>query len=611
MPILADAQSTQRTDSRVLYRRLLGYVAPYKWYLIAAMIALSLAGAIEGMMAAYLQWLVSVLFDQSAPVAPAVASDSLVGKATNYLSSFHVDRETARWLGPVGLVVIFAASAIVGFIGNYGAQWVGNRVILDLREALFKKLLSAPVQYYDTNTTGSIISRVFNDVALVQQAATSVLTTLVKDSIQALVAIITLLLISWKLTLFILVVAPPLAVLIRVFSKRLREISRLQQTANAHVMEVLDEAVANHRVVKVFGGADIEASRFHRAANAMRKLTMKFCAAAAASSPITQLMITIAMAMILYYATASGEITQASELVGFIAAVGFLQKPLKNLSGMNEQLQRGLAGCESVFATLDSASEPDEGRQTITRCNGNIRLEQVSLTYPGAERAALNGIDLEIRSGDTVALVGSSGSGKTTLVHLLPRFYQPTHGRVLIDGVAVNDVTLTSLRQQIALVSQDIKLFNDTVANNIAYGSPNATREAIEAAAQAAYASDFIRAMPGGFNASVGENGGRMSGGQRQRIAIARAFLKDAPILLLDEATSALDTESERQVQAALETLMKGRTTIVVAHRLSTIERADRIIVMSEGRIVEQGTHASLIATKGAYAALHAVQFGT
>jgi ATP-binding cassette, subfamily B, bacterial MsbA len=590
MAILADAQRSadSQVSSFALYKRLLTYVRPYLGTLVIATLALIAAGAIEGSFAKLLEWLIKTMFEKR---ESALANASL-------------------WFGPVVLVLVFMVSAIVGFAGNYGVQWVGNRVILDLREQLFRKLLAAPVQYYDSTSTGAIISRVFNDVQLVQQAATNALSSIFRDTTQAIVALVYMFSTSWKLSLIILLAGPGIAVVIRTFSKRLRSISRQQQLANTRLIEVLDEAVGNHRVVKVFGGTAVEANRFHQAANHMRKLTMKFCAAAAASSPFTQLLITIAMAAMLYYAASSGEIKETSTLLGFVAAIALLQKPLKNLSAVNEQLQRGLAGCESVFSVLDSQSEP-EGGETITDCKGQIHFDNVSLRYPGAERAALDGVSLDIRAGETIALVGGSGSGKTTLVHLLPRFYVPNDGQIALDGKPLESLSLQSLREQIALVSQDIKLFNDTVANNIAYGQPNATPEAIRRAAHAAFATDFIEAMPGGFDAPVGENGSRLSGGQRQRVAIARAFLKNAPILLLDEATSALDTESERQVQAALETLMKGRTTIVVAHRLSTIERADRIIVMREGRIVEQGAHADLLKTKGAYAALHAAQFGT
>ncbi len=560
------------------------YTEVYKWPLLGSMLALLVAGAIEGAFPIYMEYLIRWLFETKEP--------------------------SMRLIGPIGVVVFFAASAIAGFIGNYGTQYVGHRVILDLREQMFKKLLKAPVQYYDSNTTGVIISRVFNDVSLVQSAATTVLTTLVRDSITAAVVIGSLISKSWKLSLFILVIAPLIALAIRGFSNRLRKISRLQQAANARVIEVLDEAAGNHRVVKVFGGIEAEGNRFRAAANHLRGLTMKFCAAASASSPFTQLIVACAVAVIMYYAVSSGEMTSTSELIGFVAAIGVLQRPLKNLSSVNEQLQRGLAGCESVFAMLDSASEPDTGTIEIKQSKGALIMKDVSLTYPGMERPAIDRLNLDIRCGETIALVGSSGSGKTSLVHLLPRFYLPTSGQIFLDDVPLNDITLHSLRDQISLVSQDIKLFNDTIANNIAYGSnASATRDEIIAAAKAAYANEFIEATPNGYDSQIGENGGRLSGGQRQRISIARAFLKNAPILLLDEATSALDSESERQVQAALETLMKGRTTIVVAHRLSTIERADRIIVMNEGRIIEQGSHQELLKRPGAYAALHAAQF--
>jgi subfamily B ATP-binding cassette protein MsbA len=388
--------------------------------------------------------------------------------------------------------------------------------------------------------------------------------------------------------------------------------SREAQRAVGGIAEVLDESIANQRVVRVFGGQDYEMRRFDEAGRRLRGYNMKHAAAAAGTVPVTQLLVACAIAVIVYLAAgqAFAGSTDVGHFIEFIGAMGLLLQPLKRLTGVNEHLQRGLAACESVFDLIDAPPEDDRGTVEIDRARGAIKLERVSLSYASGTRPALEDVSLDIRPGETVALVGASGSGKSSLIHLLPRFYHPQSGRVTLDGHDLQALTLSSLRRQISLVSQSVVLFNDTVAANIAYGrAASVGEEAIRRAAQAAHALEFIDAMPQGLHTPIGENGAKLSGGQRQRIAIARAILKDAPLLLLDEATSALDTESERAVQAALEALMRGRTTIVIAHRLSTVESADRIVVMSHGRIVEAGTHAELLAAGGVYAGLHRLQF--
>jgi subfamily B ATP-binding cassette protein MsbA len=388
--------------------------------------------------------------------------------------------------------------------------------------------------------------------------------------------------------------------------------SRESQRAVGGIAEVLDEAIANQRVVRIFGGQGYESERFERAGQKIRRFAMKHAAAAAGTVPATQLIVACAIAAIIYFAAgeAFAGSTDVGHFIEFIAATGMLLQPLKRLTGINEQLQKGLAACESVFSLADESAEEDLGRVDLERAQGAIRFQDISLTYRGASRPALDRVSLDIRPGETVALVGPSGSGKSSLIHLLPRFYHPDAGRITLDGHDLESLTLESLRRQISLVSQSVVLFNDSVAANIAYGRSDRTTEAdIVRAAEAAHAMEFIRTLPQGLQTEIGENGAKLSGGQRQRIAIARAILKDAPILLLDEATSALDTESERAVQAALEALMAGRTTIVIAHRLSTIEKADRIVVLSQGRIVESGSHRDLVSAGGMYAGLHRLQF--
>jgi subfamily B ATP-binding cassette protein MsbA len=445
-------------------------------------------------------------------------------------------------------------------------------------------------------------------------ASTGALTAVVRDS-AAIIGYLTVMFHhNWKLTLATFAVVPPIAWVVNVFSRRLRQISRESQKANATILEALDESISAQRVVKIFGGQPTEETRFSKAANRVRQFNMKHSAAAAANAPITQLIVAVGIAFLLYFAAlqSTGGKTTVGGFVSFIVATVALLEPLKRLTSVNEHIQRGLAACESVFGLIDEQPEPDAGTVLLRHAHGDIRFESVSVQYRPDGSPALDNLSLDIQAGETIALVGATGSGKSTLIHLIPRFYSPTSGRVLIDGHDVKDIALPSLRSNISLVSQDIRLFNDTVAANIAYGPlAQASQEAIMAAARAAHAWEFIEKLPQQLATPIGENGAQLSGGQRQRIAIARGLLKNAPILLLDEATNALDAESERLVQDALEQLMRGRTTLIVAHRLSTIEKADRIVVLDHGRIVEIGPHAELLKRNGPYANLHRLQFST
>ena len=511
------------------------------------------------------------------------------------------------------VVAVFLVSGMASFVSGYSSQWVSSKVILDLRRAMFAKVLRLPPAFFDEVSTAQLVAKFTNDVNNLASASTGVLTVLVRDTV-TIVALLSILLWSnWRLTLIAFVVIPPIALVVRAFSRRLRQMSRENQRAVGGIAEVLDESIANQRVVRVFGGQEYEHGRFRQASERIRRFHMKHATAAAGTVPVTQLIVACAIAAIIYFAAgqAFAGSTNVGGFIEFIAATGMLLQPLKRLTGINEQLQKGLAACESVFGLIDEAPEEDRGTVELARARGAIRFEDVSMTYRGASRPALAGVSLDIAPGETVALVGPSGSGKSTLIHLLPRFYHPESGRISLDGHDLETLTLESLRRQVALVSQSVVLFNDTVAANIAYGRPQVARAEIERAAEAAHATEFIRGLPQGFDTPIGENGAKLSGGQRQRIAIARALLKDAPVLLLDEATSALDTESERAVQAALEELMRGRTTIVIAHRLSTIEKADRIVVLSQGRVAESGSHRDLLERGGLYAGLHRLQFAT
>jgi subfamily B ATP-binding cassette protein MsbA len=492
--------------------------------------------------------------------------------------------------------------------------YTGHRVVFDLRRALIDKLLRLPTSYYDVTPSGVVQSRLTFDAHQLASAASGTITTAIRSSLTIAVSLGWLIYINWRLTLMTFFVLPIVGFVTRYFSRRLRRIARDVQTRSGSMTHVLEEMIGGHRIVRIFGGQDYERARAVRAANSLRTSMTKQSSASAASSPITQTLAALAVGIIVFVALGQSESGRLDlgTFASYVVMLFALLDRLKSLSGINASIQRGLAAAESLFSLLDRDEEPDSGTVVLERARGEIRFDHLFMRYAGNERDALSDLSLTVRPGEAVALVGSSGSGKTSLVNVIPRFYEPSAGRLFVDGHDVTTLTLASLRAQIALVSQDVLLFDDTIAANIAYGAlAGAPREEIERAAAAANALEFIRALPQGFDTQVGENGVRLSGGQRQRIAIARAILKDAPILILDEATSALDSESERQVQAALDTLMQGRTTIVIAHRLSTIEHADRIVVLEHGRIVEQGSHADLLARNGVYARLHNMQFAT
>ena len=572
--------------STQLYFRLLRYVKPY-W----GVFALSIVGM-----------LITAATEVALPVAVKPFLDGTFVNKDPFLIT---------WV-PVFMVLLYVVRGAGAYLGTYASAWVGNKVVMDLRDMMFRRMLALPLGYFHDNTTGNLISRFTFDAAQVTGAATNVVTVLIKDSVTLVGLLAYLLYIDWKLTLLSLIMAPPIALIVRYFNVRLRNMSRKTQDAMGDITQVLQETVECNKVVKIFGGQEYEARRFAATSNRLRSFSMKQTAAAAGNVPIVQLLAAIAVAVVVYYATkqAQSDATTVGGFVSFLAAMLMLTSPLKRLTGVAEHLQRGLAAAESVFALLDEKPEKDEGTTSLKRAHGDISFNNVGFRYPRADVPALKNVTLSIRSGETIALVGSSGGGKTTFANLVPRFYHPDAGTITIDGHDIEALSLASLRRNIALVSQEVALFNDTVAANIAYGqAAGASPEAIESAAAGAHALEFIRAMPQGFDTLIGENGVRLSGGQRQRLAIARTILKDAPILILDEATSALDSESEKHVQAALEELMQGRTTIVIAHRLSTIENADRIVVLDKGEIAEIGTHRELLDKGGIYANLYGIQY--
>ena len=572
--------------SSQLYLRLLGYTKPY-WRIFAlSILSMAVAAGTEAVLPVLLKTILDGTF-------------------------VHKDELTIRLI-PLYILAVFLVRGVSTFAATYTITWVGNKAVMDLREAMFSKLLTLSARFYDDHATGNLISKLTFDVTQVTAAATTVVTIGTRDSIMIAGLLGWLFYLNWKLTLLSLIMAPVIVFIMRTVSRRLRVASRNSQRAMGDITQVIEESVSAHKVVKLFGGQEYERHRFNSQANWVRRHAMKQATAAAANIPIVQMVAAIALAVIVYLATeqSRSDETTVGGFLSFITAMLMLTPPLKRLAGVSEHMQRGLAASESVFELLDTSGETDTGSKVITRTSGRLQFENVSFAYQDKEKLALKNINLEIPAGETVALVGASGSGKSTLANLVPRFYSPNRGRITLDGSDLVELTLDSLRSNIALVSQEVVLFNDTVAANIAYGQMRDVPEAeIIAAAQAAHAMEFIREMPQGLQTLVGERGVRMSGGQRQRIAIARAILKNAPILILDEATSALDSESERHVQAALETLMRGRTTLVIAHRLSTIEKADRIVVLQKGEIVEVGTHQELLARGHVYAQLHRIQF--
>ncbi|MDO4640878.1 MAG: lipid A export permease/ATP-binding protein MsbA [Neisseria sp.] len=519
--------------------------------------------------------------------------------------------EKMAWL-PLAIVGLFILRGVFNFINEYTTSYLSSHLVQQIRQQMFAKLMRLPTGYFGENSSGRVMSRILNDASQISDAGFNVITVVAKDGISLVGLLCLLLYLDWRLTLITFIALPIVALCVRLVSKRLRRLSNQNQQQMGVMTQVLSESVSGTRVIKVYGGQKHESARFDHATNLVRRNNVKQTSASSINSAVTQLMIATALALILYFAArqARTEGFSAGDFMSFLSAMMMMFDPIKRITSVMQSLQRGLAAADSVFTFLDEPEETDGGTQILPAAAGDIEFDHILHRYHGAERNSLNGLSLKVPQGKVTALVGASGCGKTTLANLLPRFFNPTEGCVKIDGTDIRDYTLESLRSQIAIVTQDVVLFNDTVANNIAYGELGKASEAdIVNAAKAANAWEFIQNMPQGLHTEIGENGLKLSGGQRQRLAIARALLKNAPILILDEATSALDNESERLVQAALEKLMQNRTTIVIAHRLSTIENADTIVVMHEGRIVEQGTHTELLALGGRYADLHNLQF--
>ncbi len=573
----------QSQGSLKIYKRLLRYVKPHRWFFLISILGFLLYSGTQPLFASLLKHIIDTL-------------QSSTREGMDYLPLLFT-----------GLIFIRGVGA---FLGNYFLAKVSSNVVHSLRYEIFEKYTRLPTSYYDANNSGYMISRITHNVGQVTTATTDAIRTVVREGLTVVGLLVYLFYSNWQLSLVFVGIAPIIVILVNYVSRRLRVISKKIQLSVGDMTHITSELVGGHRVVRSYGGKDYECKRFFDSSWDNRSQSLKLATTMAVHSPIMQMIIAIALSVMMYFALFFMKQSSAGDFVAYLTAAFLLPKPVRQLGEVNGDIQKGIVAAESLFEILDEAEETDEGAFSVDRCKGNLEFKNVSFAYPGVNELAIDNISFTVPHGKTIALVGASGGGKSTLVSLVSRFYEFNQGNILLDGVDVRQYKRENLHKHIALVNQQVTLFNDTVANNIAYGElGNRTRQKIELAAKDAYALDFIEALEQGFDTQIGEHGVKLSGGQRQRLALARALLKDAPILILDEATSALDTESERYIQEALKKVMKNRTTLVVAHRLSTIENADQIIVIDHGKILEMGRHDELMTKNGAYAKLYKVNF--
>ncbi|NQZ86252.1 MAG: lipid A export permease/ATP-binding protein MsbA [Colwellia sp.] len=567
------------------FKRLIGYAKPYKSGFIVAILGMLGYAGID-----------TLFFSQLQPLI----DDGLTDANPNFM----------KW-APLFVIVCFIIRGICHFFGNYCLAWVGNNVVTDLRQNLFEHIMALPVTFHDKESTGTLISKLTFDTEQVLNATSKALLTLVQQGAMVIGFLAVMFYNSWQLSAIFLLITPIIAVIVTVVSKRFRQVSKKIQNAMGEVTSAAEQTFNAHKVVLTFSGQQREFERFAKINKHNRQQRMKMVATKSFSVPLIQIIASFALAFVLYVANLESMRANLTPgvFITVITCMTMLLRPLKLLTTVNSDFQNGMAACVSIFAVLDQEKEKDTGQETLDRAKGTLAFEQVDFSYKNDETLALTQLSFTANAGETVALVGRSGSGKSTASAMLLRFYDATAGKVLIDGKDITSYKLKDLRTQFAYVSQQVVLFNDSIANNIAYGKPSASRDEIIAAAKSAHVIEFAENMPEGLDTNIGDNGALLSGGQRQRVAIARALLCDAPFLILDEATSALDTESERHIQDALQVLQRNRTCIVIAHRLSTIENADKIIVMEHGEILEQGDHQSLLSKDGAYAKLHNFQF--
>lgn len=572
----------QRKSGLNIYKRLLKYVLPYKKLFFISFLGYLVSSATQPLFAEMIKHIIDTLQTE--------------------------DRSGALHL-PILFCSLIVLRSIGVFIGSYFVSRVSANVIHDLRCEIFKHYTLLPTAYFDSNNSGYLISRITNNVQQVTSASTDAVKTIIREGMTAIGLLGYLFYINWQLSLVFLGIAPIIAVVVTIVSKRLRKLSKRLQESVGDLTQIASEVVGGHRIVKSYGGESYEYKRFVKQSRYHRNQSMKISVTTALQNPIMQIIVALALSALMYFALLMMEKSSAGEFVAFLTAAFMLPRAFKFISNANAKIQKGIAAAESLFEVLDEEIEKNKGEKEFNQCNGKIEFRGVSFKYKGADRQALNKISFKVVAGQTIALVGSSGSGKTTLVNLLMRFYDSNYGQILIDGQKINEIKIKNLREQIALVNQNITLFDDTVFNNIAYGEDAPDQARVLSAAENAFAMEFISKLEHGMDTQIGEHGVKLSGGQRQRLSLARAIYKNAPILILDEATSALDTRSEKYIQLALETVQKGRTSIIIAHRLSTIEKADVIFVMENGEIVEQGSHKDLIVQEGVYAQLHGMQF--
>jgi len=561
-----------------IYLRLLEYVWPYWKPFSVSLLGFLIFALTQPALAALMEYLV----------------DSLQAE----------NRSEIYWV-PLATICIVFFRGIGSYLGSYYIAKVANNIVYTLRREIFNKYTTLPNSYFEDQNSGHLLSRVTYNVSQVTSAATDAIKVIVREGLTVIGLLAYLLYMNWALSLIFLAIAPIIGLLVRYAGKRFKAISKRIQTSMGDITHVSSELINNYRVVRSFGGEEYEKERFKEASFSNFKQAMKMVQTSAINTPVLQLIVSSALALMIYLALLFMTNASPGEFIAYITAAGLMPKPIRQLSEVNANIQKGIAGAESIFEIFDTQPEEDSGTYTTDSVTGHIEIKHLKFTYPSTDKVILNNINIDIKSGMMIALVGKSGSGKTTFANLIPRFYPHQQGEILLDGVEINNYTLKNLRQHISLVTQNITLFNDTIANNIAYGALRGIPlEEIKKAASDANASEFIEQLPNGWDTLVGENGLKLSGGQRQRIAIARALLKDAPILILDEATSALDTESEQLIQNALEKAVKNRTTIVIAHRLSTIQNADEILIMDNGEIIESGSHSTLLESNGAYTKL-------
>ena len=572
-------------NSWVIFRRLAEYVKEFK---------LGLGGAVIGMMG---YAAVDATFVYS--IKPLM-DEGLTGSDPSVLTFM-----------PFFVIIIVALRGVAAFLSSYCMSWVGNNVVMKLQRQLFNHLMALPISFFDRTNTGDLLSKITYDANQVSNAASNALVRIFREGATVIALVIMMFFQSWQLSLVFFLVAPVVAIAISLVSKRFRKISKNLQNVMGDITTSSEQMLKGHKEVLMFGGQPLETKKFNKVSNSVRSQRMKMVSTSAISVPVIQSLASLALAFVLYLATFPSimDTLTPGTFTVIITSMMMLMKPIKSVTQVNNDIQRGIAASQSLFTILDREPAKDNGTHVAVRVKGDIELKTVAFSYPTAEKLALNEISFKVKEGQTIALVGRSGSGKSTIANLLTRFYDINSGEISIDGININDYSLTSLREQIAIVSQNVHLFNDSIINNIAYACEGkySTEEIIKAA-ETAHAMEFINRFPDGLETIVGENGAMLSGGQRQRLAIARALLRDAPILILDEATSALDTESERHIQSALDELQKNRTSIVIAHRLSTIEHADQILVVDEGKIVESGTHNQLIEKQGIYHSLSKMQ---